>query len=120
VQTASAPGPCHDVILGACERAGFRPRVAVDADDYPTSQGLVAAGVGVALVPGLALGAVHPAVVVRPIREHRPVRHIHAIVRDAGSLHPTVRTFLDALLDAARTHRDPFAAGVPPLTAARP
>ncbi|HEY3258905.1 MAG TPA: LysR family transcriptional regulator [Pseudonocardiaceae bacterium] len=119
VQTASVPGPCQNVIMGACERAGFRPRVALDADDYPTTQGLVAAGVGVALVPGLALGAVHPAVVVRPIREHRPVRHIHAVVRDAGTLHPTVRTFLDALLDAARAHRDPFVTGAPALSAAR-
>lgn len=104
VHTASAPGPCQEVILGACTRAGFQPRVAIEADDYPTAQGLVAAGVGVALVPGLALGAVHPAVVVRPIGEHRPVRHIHAVVRDAGALHLTVRTsFLDALLDAAHT-----------------
>jgi DNA-binding transcriptional LysR family regulator len=118
VQTASVPGPCQDVILGSCERAGFRPQVAVEADDYPTTQGLVAAGVGVALVPGLALGAVHPAVVVRPIGEDRPVRHIHAIVRNAGSLHPTMRTFLDALLDAARSHRDPFVSGRGPSIAA--
>ena len=119
VQTASVPGPCQDVILGACDRAGFRPRVAVDADDYPTTQGLVAAGVGVALVPGLALGAVHPEVVVRPIREHRPVRHIHAVVRDVRALHPTVRTFLDALLDAAHAHRDPFSSSAPPLGSVR-
>jgi DNA-binding transcriptional LysR family regulator len=108
LETASVPGPCQDVILDACERAGFRPRVAVEADDYPTTQGLVAAGVGVALVPGLALGAVHPGVVVRPIREHRPVRQIHAVARDVRALHPTVRTFLDALRDAATAHRDPF------------
>lgn len=108
LETSSVPGPCQDVILEACERAGFRPRVTVEADDYPTTQGLVAAGVGVALVPGLALGAVHPGVVVRPIREHRPVRHIHAVVRDVRALHPTVRTFLDALRDAAAAHRDPY------------
>ena len=114
LQTASVPGPCQDVIMGACERAGFRPRVAVEADDYPTTQGLVAAGVGVALVPGLALGAVHPGVVVRPITEHRPVRHIHAVLREVCAQHPTVRTFLSALLDAARTHRDPFTPALPP------
>jgi len=113
LQTASVPGPCQDVILRACERAGFQPRVAVEADDYPTTQGLVAAGVGVALVPGIALGVVHPGVVVRPIREHRPVRHIHAVVRDERAPHPTVRTFLDALLDAAKDHRDPFGAAPP-------
>jgi DNA-binding transcriptional LysR family regulator len=110
VDTASVPGPCQDVILNACDLAGFRPRVAVEADDYPTTQGLVAAGVGVALVPGLALGAVHPGVTVRPIREHRPVRHIHAVVR--SGLHPTRRTFVDALAHAAAAHRDPFASAI--------
>ncbi|HEY0636066.1 MAG TPA: LysR family transcriptional regulator [Pseudonocardiaceae bacterium] len=108
LDTASVPGPCQDVIRQACGRAGFSPAVAVQADDYPTTQGLVAAGVGVALLPGLALGGVHPGVVVRPIRENRPVRHIHAVVRDVCGLHPTVRTFLDALAAAAAEHRDPY------------
>jgi DNA-binding transcriptional LysR family regulator len=49
---------------------------------------------------------VHPGVVVRPIKEHRPVQHIHAVLRDMRTPHPTVRAFLDALLMAARTHRD--------------
>ena len=120
LETASVPGPCQDVILAACERAGFRPRVVVEADDYPTTQGLVAAGVGVALVPGLALGAVNPGVVVRPIREHRPVRYIHAVVRDVCAPHPTVRTFLDALLDAAHAHRDPVPVEAPRAAAGTP
>lgn len=120
VQTASVPGPCQDVISGACQRAGFRPKVAVEADDYPTAQGLVAAGVGVALVPGVALGAVHPGVVVRPIREHRPVRRIHAVLRDVPAPHHVVRTFLDALLGAARAHRDPFGTGAPASSVSTP
>ena len=35
--------------------AGFEPNVAFESDDYQTVQGLVAAGVGVALIPELAL-----------------------------------------------------------------
>ncbi len=108
LETASVPGPCQEVILDACELAGFRPRVVVEADDYPTTQGLIAAGIGVALVPGLALGAVHPGVVVRPVRQHRPRPPNHAVVRDVRALHPTVRTFIDALRDAADAHRDPY------------
>ena len=41
-------------LLSACARAGFIPRVAFESDEYLTIQQLVAAGVGVALVPGLA------------------------------------------------------------------
>jgi DNA-binding transcriptional LysR family regulator len=43
------------LLLWACARAGFIPRVAFESDEYLTIQQLVAAGVGVALVPGLAL-----------------------------------------------------------------
>ena len=42
------------LLLSACARAGFIPRVAFESDEYLTIQQLVAAGVGVALVPGLA------------------------------------------------------------------
>jgi DNA-binding transcriptional LysR family regulator len=42
------------LLLWACARAGFIPRVAFESDEYLTIQELVAAGVGVALVPGLA------------------------------------------------------------------
>jgi len=42
------------LLLAACARAGFIPRVAFESDEYLTIQQLVAAGVGVALVPRLA------------------------------------------------------------------
>ena len=38
-----------------CLAAGFEPHVTFETDDYETVQGLVAAGVGVALIPRLAL-----------------------------------------------------------------
>jgi DNA-binding transcriptional LysR family regulator len=110
VNTASVPGPCLQAISAACELAGFTPQAAVHADDYPTTQGLVAAGVGVALVPGLALGAVHPGVTVRRIRQHRPVRSIHAVVRHGCAGDPAVCTMLQALRAAALAHRDQPAA----------
>ncbi|MCE0446126.1 LysR substrate-binding domain-containing protein [Streptomyces tricolor] len=40
------PGPCLDTVLDACAAAGFRPRVAVDGEDYRAAQGFVAAGLG--------------------------------------------------------------------------
>lgn len=43
------------LLFWACSQAGFIPRVAFESDEYLTIQQLVATGVGVALVPGLAL-----------------------------------------------------------------
>ncbi|HWD76244.1 MAG TPA: LysR family transcriptional regulator, partial [Solirubrobacteraceae bacterium] len=50
VQT-SAQSPCARHVVRSCLAAGFEPDVAFESDDYDTVQGLVAAGVGVALIP---------------------------------------------------------------------
>lgn len=42
------------LVREACRRAGFEPRVALTSDDYLAVQAFVAAGLGIALVPGLA------------------------------------------------------------------
>ncbi|MDV9172417.1 LysR substrate-binding domain-containing protein, partial [Streptomyces sp. W16] len=95
------PGPCLDAQLGACAAAGFRPRFAVQSEDYVTAQGFVAAGLGVTLIPRLGLGSRHPDVVVRVVRDPEPVRTIHAAVRETAPPQPALRAFLRALRDAA-------------------
>ncbi len=57
VQTSQS-SPCARHVVRSCHAAGFEPLVAFESDDYQTVQGLVAAGVGVALIPRLALSAV--------------------------------------------------------------
>src|SRR3954466_16306762 len=54
---ACLSGTCADsnVVLRACRDAGFQPRIAYTSDDYFAIQGLVASGMGVALIPGLGL-----------------------------------------------------------------
>src|SRR5262245_2038390 len=41
----------HEHIIQLCARYGFHPRVVQEANEYPTVLGLVAAGLGVAIVP---------------------------------------------------------------------
>ncbi len=54
---------CQDVLIGLCRSAGFSPDIAVTTDDYVAAQALVAAGLGTAILPGLALRALrHPGV----------------------------------------------------------
>jgi DNA-binding transcriptional LysR family regulator len=45
-----APG-LHDLVIARCQRAGFVPQIAQEAVQMQTILGLVAAGLGVALVP---------------------------------------------------------------------
>lgn len=95
------PGVCRQITLDACAAAGFSPDFAVESDDYPTALGFVAAGLGVTLVPQLALGAGHPGVLVRRIRGPEPVRSIYAAVRAEAVDHPAVEELLAAFKEAA-------------------
>ena len=54
----SRSSPCARHVVRCCHAAGFEPNVSFESDDYQTVQGLVAAGVGVALIPELALSVV--------------------------------------------------------------
>ena len=69
------------VLSRACERAGFSPRVAYESDDYTAIQELVGAGVGIALLPDLALCPPHEQVVLRSLDADRPSRAIQAATR---------------------------------------
>ena len=102
VGTSSAPGHCQQAVNDACRAAGFSPTYAVQADEYPATQGFVAAGLGVALVPRMALGYTHDRVVVRPVRGAQPVRHVYAAMRTARASEAVVVGVLAALCEAAR------------------
>lgn len=101
VDTASAPGHCQAAALDACRTAGFTPSYIVQADEYPTTTGFVAAGLGVALVPALALGFAQERVRVKPVRGVQPARHVHAAARSARAGEPVVQGAIKALQDAA-------------------
>ena len=73
---------------------------------FPVTQGYVAAGMGVSLVPLLALVAVRQAVVVRRVEPAPEPRHIWLATRPALRNQPTVLAMVDALrLAAARAGR---------------
>jgi DNA-binding transcriptional LysR family regulator len=83
-------------------RAGFRPAYAIDADEYPTAQGFVAAGLGVAFVPMLALGSsLHPGVAVRRLKGDQPARQVWAMTRRALADNVPVLAMLACLETAA-------------------
>lgn len=103
IGVSSCPNYCEQVVAAVCRRAGFSPVYALQADEYPTAQGFVAAGLGVAFVPLLALGpAAHPGVVVRRVKGEQPVREIWVLTRRAIAELAPVRTMMDALATSAR------------------
>lgn len=59
---------CRSELLALCSDAGFAPEIAFASDDYVAVQSLVGSGLGVSVLPGLALRAHHnPDVVRRPV-----------------------------------------------------
>ena len=103
IQT-SAASPCARHVVRCCHAAGFSPRVCFESDDYQTVQGLVAAGVGVALIPQLALSPPRPDVLVRPLDPRTPVRRVFAAAPRSAPATPALATMLDVLRVAARRH----------------
>ncbi len=100
VQT-SASSPCARHVVRSCLAAGFEPRVTFESDDYETVQGLVAAGVGVALVPRLALTRLHPGIVVRSLEPSSPVRSVVVATPSGPGGAPAALAMLGVLQDIA-------------------
>lgn len=110
VQT-SAESPCSRHVVRSCLAAGFEPDVAFESDDYDTIQGLVAAGVGVALIPRLALTHVHDGIVVRALAPNSPVRQVTVATMAGPGVAPAARAMIGLLKQLApRYAADPPAA----------
>ncbi|HEY4812738.1 MAG TPA: LysR substrate-binding domain-containing protein [Solirubrobacteraceae bacterium] len=101
VQT-SRSSPCALHVVRSCHAAGFEPNVAFESDDYQTVQGLVAAGVGVALIPELALSVVREDVVIRTLSPAPPIRQVLAATPAGARLVPAAPAMLGILEEAAR------------------
>lgn len=92
---AGTPGTlCHILTERACAAAGFIARIRHHVDDFGAVLALVAAGQGVAFVPGLAAGAVPDGVVLTPLPIKR--RTYLAYRRGTGG-HPSVAAARRAL-----------------------
>jgi DNA-binding transcriptional LysR family regulator len=96
VQTSRA-SPCARHVVRSCHSAGFEPNVSFESDDYQTVQGLVAAGVGVALIPELALSVVREDIVIRALSPTPPVRSVIAASPESARLVPAAPAMLGVL-----------------------
>jgi DNA-binding transcriptional LysR family regulator len=80
---------CHDWLMRTLRACGQEPEVAFHVAEYQTQLALVAAGLGVALVPRLGRGPLPDQVVVRPL-EPAPVRGLFALWRTGAARRPAI------------------------------
>jgi DNA-binding transcriptional LysR family regulator len=94
------------IVLHSCRAAGFEPRVAFGSDDYNAVQAFVAVGLGVAVLPHLALIFVRPGLhrvrLVAP-----PVRHITATRLAASYRSAATASMLSVLKETADAYTTP-------------
>jgi len=103
---------CRAHLVWQCELAGFTPQIAFTTDDVLVAQALAAAGLGVAMLPDLALRAArHPAVRTEPLAGAR--RQVLALTYGEPPDTPAVERLLDALTLAASPGRRPARARRP-------
>ncbi|TCO65805.1 DNA-binding transcriptional LysR family regulator [Actinocrispum wychmicini] len=88
----------EDTLMSSCLRKGFQPKIGFVARDWMAKQGFVAAGVGVTLIPSLAVDACRPdisLVLVHP--DDIAPRQIYAATASGITLSPAAQAFLDLL-----------------------
>jgi DNA-binding transcriptional LysR family regulator len=95
-----------DLLVGACTRAGFAPRIVDHSESMQTNLGLVAAGFGMTLVPASTRNLVRAGVVYRPLAP--PVPHVEmAVAHRVDDATPTVPVFLQVVREVLRRRRPP-------------
>jgi DNA-binding transcriptional LysR family regulator len=94
-------GAYHRILLHSCRKVGFEPRLAYRTDDYRAVQAFAAAGLGVAILPRLALTLTPPTVERVAIRPRPPVRRISAAKPAKSARSPAADTMIRVLTEVA-------------------
>jgi DNA-binding transcriptional LysR family regulator len=103
---------CGGFHEAACAAAGFRPRIGFRSDDYNVVQGLIAAGVGISLLPGLALTNVREDIAIRSLGRNAPARRIAAATLAGRYRSPATDAMLGILHEVAARFELPSGAAV--------
>lgn len=90
---------CHEWLVHTMRSNSAEPRIVHTVNEHSTQLALVAAGVGLAMVPTLGLAPVPADVQVLPV-EPALTRRVFAVWRSEGSVRPSLRATVDALSGA--------------------
>ncbi|UNO41925.1 LysR family transcriptional regulator [Streptomyces sp. MST-110588] len=97
---------CHDWLVHTLRAAGHEPDLAYQVAEYHTQVALVAAGLGVALVPRLGTGPLPQGAVSVPLRP-APTRRLYAVWRTGAARRPAITEAVRALQDQWATVQAP-------------
>jgi DNA-binding transcriptional LysR family regulator len=102
--TGTTNNSCADssIFLRACAVAGFEPRIGFQTDDYTAIQGFVAAGMGISVIPDLALATVREDVVIRALADKAPVRRVSVATLEDGYRSPAVQAMVEILVEVCQ------------------
>ncbi|MEU0487917.1 LysR family transcriptional regulator [Nocardiopsis sp. NPDC006139] len=91
---------CHDWLTRTVRSTGTEPDIAHYVAEYQTQLALVAAGLGVAVVPRLGRGPLPADVAVRPV-DPAPVRGLAVLWREGASRRPAITEAVRVLREHA-------------------
>ena len=93
---ARQQGPAFfDSTVAACQRAGFSPNIAQEAPRITTALALVAAGMGLCVVPESTQRIAMDGVVFRAIEERAGLKAVLALGWRRNDASPALRNYLD-------------------------
>ena len=101
IQEGDPRNACSRLQKAACRSAGFEPKVGFQSDDYNVVQGMVASGMGVSLLPSLALANMREDIVVRSLGRAAPARNIGVATLAGRYRSPATAAMLEILQEVA-------------------
>lgn len=92
----------YDQIISTCQAAGFSPILAQEGNEMQTMLGLVAAGLGISLVPASLQNLRRPGIVYKTLSTPTAEIEISLATRN-GENDPVERSFINVALQVAKT-----------------
>jgi len=109
--------PVVEVLERAAEKAGFRPSIALYANNYQEAQAMVSVGIGVAMAPRSAIAIQRPDIRVLALGDEAPVRNVLLAQREERVYSPAEVAFRSVLMELVRQD---FTPSVPSETRSSP
>jgi DNA-binding transcriptional LysR family regulator len=111
---APAGEPSRQAVDRLLAAVGVTPPVLSEFEGMSTMVSLVARGIGIAILPRMAVAAAERRVAVRPLPHGLDLaRDVYAVARTASVRRPTVAVIVTALRDAAKAMPGPVPSGPP-------
>ena len=92
----------EETLISSALHAGFQPRITYVVGEWIAKQGMVAAGLGITLIPSIAASTVRPDIALAALhRDDSPIRSVFAATPHGITGPPATTPFLDFLSQAA-------------------